>query len=209
MLLYIKKLLGEYIKKNIVKYFFTIIIFLIGIVFGAMAVKVLSEQQTTELIGSLNILFEELAANGDKSSLSLFLSVAWLNIKLVLVIWLMGFTIIGIPVILFILFARGFVIGFTVGLLVNSYVLKGLLFALAAVLPHNFIAVPVFLIIGVAAMSFSLYLIKKRNAGNQKLLTSSLNYSVCCLMAGLAIIVSSFVEVYISPVFMRWLTLLF
>lgn len=205
MLSYIESNLSAYFKQNIVKCFCVVIIFILGILFGAMAIKVLPDEQKIELISYLNIFFEDIGDSTTYDKFELLLLVMLRNVKLLLMIWLLGFTIIGIPFILFILFMRGFVIGFTVGFLIHTYVLKGVLFALVAVLPHNFIFVPVFMMLSVAAISFSFYLIHKKNQGRQKLLTSSINYTVLSLFFCLCSLCSSFIEVYISPVFMKWL----
>jgi stage II sporulation protein M len=117
--------------------------------------------------------------------------------------WLLGFTIVGVPFVLFILFTRGFIIGFTVGFLVNEYIMKGLLFALASVLPHNFFAIPAILVTGVSATTFSLMLVRRKLHGKTNLLYVSVAYSVLCMGMLLLMMVAALIEVYISPVFMK------
>lgn len=204
MLKLLRKNTADYIRANIVAYFFMILIFVIGIVIGAMAVKTLPDDQKAELVGYLRVFFQGLAdpqnAAGDTQALLTGVLVS--NIKVIVIMWLLGFTIVGIPFVLFMVCLRGFVIGFTVGFLVNEYIMKGLLFALVSVLPHNFFAVPALLATGVAATSFSLMLVK-RNKSKANLLYNSLVYSVFCLAMLVVMIGAALIEVYVSPVFMK------
>lgn len=208
MLAYIRHGLGDYLKSNIVKYFLVTLIFIIGIVVGAMAIKVLPDMQKNELINYLNIFFSEIADKSNDHAGMLF-SVIFNYVKMVILVWILGFTIIGIPFILFIIFTRGFIIGFTVGFLVNEYVFKGLLFALASVLPHNFLVVPLLIVMSVSAIGFSINLIKRKKQMNNKLFPDSMNYSVVCVITCIGMLFSALIEVYISPVFMRLVAGLF
>lgn len=203
MLKLLRKNAVEYIRANIVAYFFMILIFIIGIVIGAMAVKTLPDEQKTELIGYLQVFFQGLTGQqeGISDTHSLLTSVMFNNIKMIGIMWLLGFTIVGIPFVLFLVCLRGFVIGFTVGFLVNEYIMKGLLFALVSVLPHNFLAVPAILATGVAATSFSLMLVRRKNKEN--LFYNSISYSVFCLIMLVLMLGATLIEVYISPVFMK------
>ena len=202
MLKLLRKNAVEYIRANIVAYFFMILIFIIGIVIGAMAVKTLPDEQKRELIGYLQVFFQGLTGQeGISDTHSLLTSVMFNNIKMIGIMWLLGFTIVGIPFVLFMVCLRGFIIGFTVGFLVNEYIMKGLLFALVSVLPHNFLAVPAILATGVAATTFSLMLVRRKHKEN--LFYNSLSYSVFCLVMLMLMLGATLIEVYISPVFMK------
>jgi stage II sporulation protein M len=204
MLGYFRQNFNDYFRANIVAYFFMTLIFVIGVVVGALAVKTLPEDQKLELIGYLKIFFQGLAqgpANVD--SPALFSTVMLSSVKTIGLIWLLGFTVVGLPFVLFIVFTRGFVIGFTVGFLVNEYILKGLVFALASVLPHNFFAVPALLVASVAATSFSLMLVRRKQRAKINLLYESVGYTILCLLMLVLMLLAAVVEVYISPVFMK------
>lgn len=204
MLKLLRKNTADYVRANIVAYFFMILIFVIGIVIGAMAVKTLPDEQKTELIGYLRVFFQGLAepqtTTGDTQSL--LAGVMLNNVKVIGVMWLLGFTIVGIPFVLFLVCLRGFVIGFTVGFLVNEYIMRGLLFAVVSVLPHNFLAVPAILATGVSATTFSLMLVR-RNRSKDNLFYNSVAYSIFCLAMLFVMLGAALVEVYVSPVFMK------
>lgn len=204
MLAYLRHNISEYLRANIVAYFFMTLFFVIGVVVGALAVKTLPEEQKVELIGYLKIFFQGLTQGQDTVDTTvLFTNVLLSNVKTIALMWLLGFTIIGLPFVVFIVFTRGFVIGFTVGFLINEYIMKGLAFALASVLPHNFFAVPAIIITAVSATSYSLMLIRRKRRGQVNVIYESIGYTVICLLMLLLMVVAAVVEVYISPVFMK------
>lgn len=207
MLGYFRRNIAEYLRQNVVAYFFITLILVIGVVIGAFAVKILPEDQKAELINYLSVLFQRLNSPNmllGSEGYAIFISQIISNCKIIILMWLLGFTIVGIPFVLFIIFTRGFVIGFTVGFLVDEYVARGLGFALATVLPHNFFSVPAILVTGVSATSFSLMLLRRRHQGKSHLLYESIAYTVICLIMLGAMFVSAGVEAYISPVFMKF-----
>jgi stage II sporulation protein M len=203
---YFRKNLVNYIRANIVGYFFILLVFVSGVVFGALAVKTLPDEQKTELISYLQIFFQGFTVWSAESwgSTDLFANVVFNHIKTVGLIWLLGFTVVGMPLVWFIVFTRGFVIGFTVGFLINEYIMKGLVFALAAVLPHSILSVPAVIVAGVSATSFSLWLARRRSNPKTTLGYEAIGYSALCLAMFLVLLIASVVEVYISPLFMKF-----
>lgn len=204
MLTYLRQGMGKYLRENIVKYFFAVLVFMIGIVIGAMAIRILPEAERSELAGYLNVYLGSLSSGALQSS-DLIGSVIFTHLKTLAVIWGLGFTLIGLPFILLIILLRGVIIGFTVGFLVNEFVFKGLLLALVAVLPHNFLAIPILLVMSVSAMNFSLRLLQHKEYHKQSLLYAALSYSGVWGILCIGMVFSSLLEVYISPVFMRWI----
>lgn len=205
MLAYLRQNLGGYIKANIVAYFFMILLFIVGVVVGALAVRTLPDEQKIELINYLHIFFTGLTQGTENttSGTMMISSVMFNNAKTVVLMWILGFTIVGIPFVLFILFTRGFIIGFTVGFLVNEYVMRGLLFAVASVLPHNFFAIPAILVMSVAATKFSLLLVRRKTYGKVNLWYEAVRYSTLCMLMLIVMLFAALLEVYISPVFMK------
>jgi len=211
MLAYFRQRINGYLKANIVTYFFIILIFIIGVVVGALAVRTLPDEQKSQLIGYLHIFFTGLTQEGRISITgeNIITSVMFTNGKTILLMWILGFTIVGIPFVLFILFTRGFIIGFTVGFLVNEYVMRGLLFAFASVLPHNFFAIPAILIMGVSATKFSLMLVRRKTYNKINLWYEAAGYSIISMAALIMVLFAALLEVYISPVFMKLVATLF
>ena len=105
MLGYFRQICSRYFQTNIVIYFFMILIFVVGVVVGALAVKTLPNEEKSQLINDLHIFFIGLTqsvGNGTYGS-HIIGSVVSTNVKMIILMWILGFTIIGTPFVLFIL----------------------------------------------------------------------------------------------------------
>ncbi|EEM20959.1 Stage II sporulation protein M [Bacillus thuringiensis serovar tochigiensis BGSC 4Y1] len=103
------------------------------------------------------------------------------------------------------LFAKGVVVGFTVGFLVSQHGWNGLLLAFVSVLPQNLIIIPVFLVMTTIAASFSLRMIRHQfiRKITEPLLPLLIRYTCFFLVIGAVLALASSVEAYASPVLMK------
>jgi len=107
------------------------------------------------------------------------------------------------PLITVLLFFKGFVLGFTVGFLVNEFGFKGIIIALVTVFPQNIIIIPVYLLATVTAVYFSLRLIKYYR-GRERLRGEDLGtYTMEMAVFGIALLGGSIIETFISPFLFR------
>ncbi|GAB6929899.1 stage II sporulation protein M [Paenibacillus sp. JCM 10914] len=195
-------------KDQTTLYVFVAVLFLVGVLFGALMVNALSLEQQQEMARYLNHFFVNVQDGGEAMSQSSFWSIAALHMKWVGLIWILGMSVIGLPGILILDFLKGVLIGFTVGYLVGQYSWKGLLFALVSIAPQNLLIIPVLMICSVAAISFSLYIIRTRLIMNKggSIVKPFVSYSLMTLfMVLLTLGVASF-ETWVSPAMMRWVT---
>lgn len=202
MLIQVKRMIGFHLKTHLSIYIFTIILMLIGIFFGAIVVNSLGLDQKNDLLLYLNRFFGQVS-NQFGSASDLFTQSFTHYIKYIGLIWVLGLSVIGLPIILILLFLKGIVIGFTVGFLVNQMAFKGFLLAFVSVFPQNILLVPAFIIIGVASISFSLRLIKMQFTKPEPFLPLFSKYVL--FMAGMVVIllISSTIEAYLSPLLMK------
>lgn len=130
------------------------------------------------------------------------------NFQTGIIIWILGITVIGIPIILLLIAIRGFIIGFTVGIFVKQMGLKGVLFSLVSVLPQNILIVPATIFVGVLGISFSLMLVKSRTRNNRKynVLNQFLLYSTVIAIIHIVIAAGCLIEAYITPFFIKLLS---
>lgn len=195
-----------HIEDNKAIYLFTIILFLIGIIFGAIVVNSLSLTQKNDLFMYLQQFFGQVS-NGHLAESSAIFSQSFAHYaKYVGLMWILGLSIIGLPVILILLFLKGVVVGFTVGFLVNQMGMTGFFLSFVSVLPQNLFLVPAFIIVGTASVSFSLKMIQNQfmKRINEPVFPLFLRYSFLILCVGAVIAVASFIEAYVSPSLMQW-----
>lgn len=204
----IRGLLINHIKNNIKSYFFLFLAFVIGISAGAFTVNGLSSMQRSELTnyfqGFLQ-LFENQRVDNNK-----ILRIAFVeNIKIVIVLWILGVTIIGIPFIYLLLGIKGFVTGFTSGFIINLLGGGGVIFTALTILPKEIVLVPCIIALGVNGINFSLNIIKNKSVkrmAKENIKTSFLAYCFVTLFFSSLMSIGILIEAYVTPVFIRMIT---
>lgn len=199
------ELLNSYLRRRLLVYVLVITIFLMGSIFGALAVNSLAAGQRLELTGFLQAFFQGFTDGGAPARDLVAKQSLYTNVfKTAGLIWLLGLSVIGVPLILVILFTRGFVLGFTVGFFVKEMSYKGIFYALVSVLPHNILIIPAMIIASVAAISFAAALMKGR-LGHKEIgiYHQFLGYTVLTALAILVLVVAALVEGYVTPVFIE------
>ena len=183
--------------------------FIIGISSGAFTVKSLSDSHKQELISYMKGFFHILS-NRSIDEFSVLKQSLANNLQTSAMIWLLGITVVGIPLILLLIAIRGFIIGFTVGFLADQMGFKGALFSFIAILPQNILIVPGILVIGVIGIGFSTMIIKnklrKKTINHDSTFKQFILYSTIILFICFIISIGCFIEAYVTPVFMRLLS---
>jgi stage II sporulation protein M len=197
----------KYLQESASLYLFVSVLFLMGVVFGAMLVNALSLEQQQDLSRALGQFFQSLdrPEDPDASRAASFAGTFWSLLKWIILIWALGLSVIGLPFVLIVNFIKGVLIGFSVGYLVGQYSWKGLLFTLTAVVPQNLLAVPALLVTSAAAISFSLFLIRHhffRHRGSVSRQFAGFN-AVVIVMAVVMAAVSA-METFVTPELLRW-----
>lgn len=197
----------QFMKENLSLYVFVSVLFVIGVVFGAVMVNALSLEQKQEISRHLGSFFQEVNGGMEMEKGQSFQQSFGMHMKWILLIWLFGLSIIGMPLILILDFLKGVLIGFTVGYLVAQLSWKGMLFALVSVAPQNLIIIPALLICSVSAMSFSIYMIKNRFIQRKgSIYQPFMRYTSITLMMGFFLLGAALWEGYLSLGIMQWVT---
>lgn len=191
----------SYFRRRATTYVFLVVVFLMGSISGAFAVRALSSEQSNDLATYIQTFLESFPEAKAVSSIMAVRQTFVENIaKTVGLMWLLGLSVLGAPFILVLLFLRGFVLGFTVGFMVKEMVLKGIALAVVSVVPHNLLVVPAIILAGGASVSFSWAALqtllgrRDTNMYGHFVSTTLLVMGACTLMGAAAI-----VEAYITP----------
>ncbi|SDC42544.1 stage II sporulation protein M [Shouchella lonarensis] len=187
-------------------YFFTATLFLIGVIVGAVIVNSLSLSQRHDLFTYVSQFFHEMNKGYiDVSSSDLFVHSFMHYGKYFGFLWVLGVSLIGLPVIFVLLFAKGVVVGFTVGFLVNQMGAQGFLLSFVSVLPQNIILVPAFIVVSTVSAAFCIRLMRQTigKVESEPFFPHFLRYTMLVLTVGAFVTVASFFEAYVSPVLMR------
>jgi stage II sporulation protein M len=192
------------IKKDMGVYLVVTLFFIIGLAVGSITVKVLDLNTKKELVLYLNRFFQ-IIDNESIKNISICYQSIKNNFQIVFFIWLLSITVIGIPVTLFIISFRGFILGFSVAFFVEGMGWKGLLLTIFAILPQNIVYIPCILGICAISLKFSINVLK-RNLSNgvvNQYKSSILNYTLYVGAIFLVMCLGSVIEGYLSPVLIK------
>ncbi len=179
-------------------YLTIILIFAIGVFAGSSGAQKLQAEQTQELSLYLDQFIRQ-AGLIEVDSAKALKDVIYNNIVVIVAIYLLGLTIIGIPVMLGIIFTRGFVLGFAITFLTGEKSLQGVILALTAILPQNIFFVPALLMGGVASLSFTILLARRFLNSKVVVWPSFVVYSGLMLIITVLSTWGGLVEVYFTP----------
>jgi stage II sporulation protein M len=195
----------KHVNEHSSLYVFIGVLFLMGIIFGAVIVNSLSFTQKEDLFYYLSQFFGQVSQGKLASDQEMFEQSATHNIQYIAVIWVLGISVIGLPVILLLLFLKGIVVGFTVGFLVNQMGWGGFLLSFVAILPQNILIVPVFIVIAVLSVSLSLKMIRRifLKQLREPLKPIIYRYIFSLVASIICLIAAGAIEAYISPPLMK------
>lgn len=197
----------QYMKDQMSLYIFVSVLFVMGVLFGVAMVGALSLDQREEMARYFGNFFYMLGEGDMQSAQLTFQQVFGMHMRWLLLIWVFGLSVIGLPLILLLDFLKGVLIGFTVGYLSSQLSWKGVLFSLVSVAPHNLVVIPALIVVSVTAISFSMYMIRSRLSPDKgRLSTMFMQYSILTLAMGLLLLGVSVFEATLSPAMMKWVS---
>ena len=193
----IKSVIEEHIINNARTYLILIIIFLLGLIIGIFIVNNSSDVQTNEINNYITNFINGIK-NGNKLDYIKLLKTTFIdNALLILLMWLMGSTVIGIPVVYGTIAYKGFCMGYTISaitMLLGTG--KGILFVISSLLLHNLILIPCLLATAVSGIKLYKSILKDKRKENVKI--EIIRHTVICVIMLVIVIFASFVETYIS-----------
>lgn len=207
MLQKVKRWLYRHYQNNFLIYFIIFFLFTLGVIAGAISIKIIGPEKNDDIMLFLNSLFKAIN-NNSLNNISILKQSLMDNYKAILIIWLSGIVYLGIIVSPAIMLFRGFALGFSVGFFVYEYGIKGFLFSILGIFPQNLIIIPGIISIASVSMAFSLGSVKKRKIRlkNNSRLPHIVDYSLTILAFSSIIFIGSIIEAYIAPIFLRFLT---
>lgn len=194
-------------QKKLYRIIITLMIF--GIISGILFIFFISKESKTKALVSIKNFFDLMntstGINYGKSLLNTLVN----NIGYVLLIWLLGISIIGLPITIVLAFMRSFIVGFSISSIISCYKAKGILGAFLYVFPHQIIILFIYLLLSFYSISFSIKLFKSL------FLKQTINFRVVMqkyikilLISLIGIIIVSLYEVFISTYFIKLFTML-
>lgn len=181
-------------------YLFMSILFLTGIVFGAIVVNSMNFVQKQDLYFHLERYFNQLIDGQAIPHKDIFKKSFFHHVKMLFILFFLGLSVIGLPLVWILVFIKGLVVGFSVGFIVNQLGVSGLILATLSIAPQNIIIIPVYIVAGSFSMVFSLSLFHKlfSRSVSQPFLKPFLQYSTVFFILIIGALLGSLTESFVA-----------
>lgn len=178
--------------------FFVATILLLGIISGSIFLMLSNETDKTSVITQIQTFVTNISTNNIDNGLALKNSLI-INYIFVGTIWLLGLSMIGILINIFLTYIKGFIVGFSLSSFFLTYNYKGLLAVLIYTIPSQLLNLFVVGTLTIYSIMFSknlLQIIISKSSNNRLMLKK-----YCVILMGTIIIsfISSLLEVYLFP----------
>ena len=188
-------------NKRMLVFLFTLLF--MAVLFGSFFATKLSTNDLEEIKSSLDTFFSMTKQN-KLNPLPAFFQSFGANIMFTIAIWILGISVIGAPLMIVLFFMKAFTLGFTIASMIKIYRLKGLLYSLIYIFPHQVINLLVFIFFIMFSMSLSITLfqalLKKKTVDFSKVM----NRYVFILAITIGIlIITSLLEIYLMSFLFR------
>jgi len=172
-------------------------LFLIGLFIGIVFVNNFSNEQAEYITNYLQTSILNFKTEQEIDTILLFKDSAFKNFILVLFLWFMGSTVIGIVIVYLIILFRGFCLGYTISSIIFTFgTAKGSLFLFSSMLLQNIIFIPCLISLGVSGVKLYKSIMQDRRKENIKL--EIIRHTIFSIFIFCILIVSSILEAYVS-----------
>ena len=193
----IKELILRHIYDNIKQYLIVIIIFVIGIIVGVVFINNTNGEEIQEIQNYISNFINHLKEECRVDTGELLKKSLGDNLTLIIAMWLLGSTVIGIPIVIGIVLFRGFCIGYSVSAIIATLgVQKGTLFFFTTMFLQNLIFIPVIICMTISCIKLYKSIMKDRRRENVKI--EIIRHTLISIMLGLLLVLAAFIESYLS-----------
>ena len=200
--------LNETIKKQKQILVFTIFIFLIGLIIGSLFINFVNEHDKLLLINQINTYFENIKSlSSEVIGINVFTNTLLNNYLQLLLIFALGISMIGVLVLIFILFFKGFTLGVTLSSIILKYQIKGVLASFLYIFPVVILNIFIYLFMSFFAVHVSIKflssLIKKDKLNFKSFLGK---YLLSFILSLICMLLCSLFEAFLSPLLLKLFT---
>lgn len=193
----IRNLIFNYIKENAKSYLILIIIFFIGLVLGVLFVNNANETETNQISSYINNFINSVKENYQISSKTLLTTSIMNNTCIAILLWFLGSTVIGIPLIYLVIGYKGYCIGYTIAAITATLGTgNSMIFILSTMLLQNIIYIPTIITLAVSGIKLYKLIMEDRRKENIKV--QIVRHTLFSLLMLILLVFSSVIETYIS-----------
>ena len=196
----IKSILFPSKKLNI----FILSIIILGIILGSIFSTIITQNDQNLVIEKIKLFITNISDNSLNTITSFKNSIS-INLIYIIINWILGMTLIGIPINTFLLFIKNFILGFSLSSFILTYSYKGLILSSIYLIFGELLTIIILSILTTYSIIFSSKLLKhifKSNIPNEipKYLK---NYSLIFVISIILCLISSISESFLVPTLVK------
>ncbi len=187
-----------HIYNNIKQYLIISLLFLIGVVAAVIFINNSEKTQiNAELEDNIITFIESLKTEYEIDKGELLRTSIINNIMIAVIFWILGCSIIGIPIIYAIIIYKGFSLAYTISTVILALgTIKGMFFCIISLLFQNIIIIPSLFAMAVSSVNLYKVIVKDKRRENIKVEIA--RHTIFSVIILILLIASSFVETYLS-----------
>lgn len=193
-----KKLKDLILPNKRINLFITTVLIL-GIISGSIFLMMSSNQDKASVTAQITTFFTNINTNNIDNGLA-FKNSLIINYLFIGFIWVLGLSMIGIIINIFLTYLKGFLVGFSISSIFLTYKYKGILAVILYTFPSQIINIIIISVLSIYSIMFSknlLQVITSKNNKNNRLMLKK--YTVILMLCIIFSFISSLLEVYIFP----------
>ena len=189
--------IAEYINTNVKIYIIVTIMFLIGLVLSIISVNNSDEVHQNQISAYINNFITGVKSDYQISKIEVLKESIKNNFYITLILWFLGSTVIGMPLIYIVIIYKGYSIGYTLSSIIAALGMgKGMIFIITTLLIQYIIYIPCILTLAVSGIKLYKLIVEDRRKENIKIQIA--RHTIVCLLVFLVLVVTSVVESNIS-----------
>ena len=189
---------------------FVISIILLGIISGSIFLVILNNNDKELVITKISNFMQNINEN-KLNNLDAFKNVLIENSIYIILMWILGLSMIGIILNVFLAYLKGFIVGFSISSFILTFKYKGIIASFIYAFPTTIINLLSIIIISVYSYTFTIILYKSIfNKANNIIIRKYLKKYLLVLIISLGLIlISSISEAFLLPSIMKLVIKLF
>ena len=186
------------IAENRTIFLWILLFFLIGIVLGSYTIYYMSEMGIVEIGGYFKNFLEYISTT-EVDYMSILLNSIKGIVPIAIIIILLGYTLIGFPFVLLINLFKGYILGFTLALVITVLGTSGFGILFTTLIIQNLVFVPIIIMISILSMKSSIIRLKSLRAEKSRNEFNGKDYILVQSVLVGFILLGIIIETYISP----------
>ena len=190
--------------------YIVITILFLGVITGAIFSTMININDKRLVLEKIQLFISNIN-KGSINNITAFKNSIIINLSYSFIIWILGLTIIGVIINIFLLYLKGFIFGFSLSAFILTYSYKGIILSILYTLFGQLLNIIVIIILTIYSIMFTSIFLKQilKNKQNINIPRHFKNYSLIFGITIIISLISSISEVFLFPTLIHLLIKLF